>query len=204
MSVIKSHSVIYKDLYVVDGEEFEIPAGEKHFTTRLYKHLGIDYSKIYKMDMLAKTSFLGVELLNSKVDFSQYGDEEIGQVFGNSESSLFSDRLFEESYKVNESPSPAHFVYTLPNILMGEMAIRNKWYGDTILFVSKEFDEVNFAEQIFIQQKNGAKASVVGWVNVTGEQPDAQFWFIELNENSTVEDIQNELRKDYEQFKRRA
>ena len=40
---------------------------------------------------------------------------------------------FQETIQHADSyyPSPALFVYTLPNIVTGEIAIRNKYYGET-------------------------------------------------------------------------
>ena len=44
----------------------------------------------------------------------------------------------EHQEEVNkQKASPAVFVYTLPNIVIGEISIRNKWFGESAFFLMK-------------------------------------------------------------------
>jgi hypothetical protein len=61
-------------------------------------------------------------------------DDEVAMVFQSENGCLESD--VNHQLEVNKkSPSPAVFVYTLSNIVIGEISIRNKWYGESIFFI---------------------------------------------------------------------
>ena len=77
-----------------------------------------------------------------------FKDDEIALLFGNNHSSAETDIQFSNSYKDGNSASPALFVYTLPNILIGEIAIRNKWYGENLFTVYPKFNAELFEKNI--------------------------------------------------------
>ena len=90
---------------------------------------------------MSKIGIVGVELLKSQNDkIAQYADDQIALVFANKNSSAKTDLKFQKSYQEKNAPSPSLFVYTLPNILIGEIAIKNKWYGENIFTVAENFD----------------------------------------------------------------
>src|SRR4029078_5462829 len=99
------------------------------FLMSVYKRFGIDYPKFYKMDNLSKLGFLATEiLLNGNFDRNNYTANEVGIVFANANASLDADLNYWQSVK--NIPSPALFVYTLPNIVIGEICIRNGFKGE--------------------------------------------------------------------------
>ena len=54
----------------------------------------------------------------------------------NRSSSIHNDKLYLESIAGDEYfPSPSLFVYTLPNIVTGEIAIRNHYHGETSFYI---------------------------------------------------------------------
>ena len=75
-------------------------------------------------------------------------------------------------------PSPALFVYTLPNIVAGEMAIRNKLAGETSAFVLEKYDQ----EQLWALvreafQDRCTESAVVAWVDCPSDtQWEAEAW----------------------------
>src|SRR5205085_1455803 len=113
-----NHSIVHTD----DQED---PAA---FLKASYKHFQLNYPKFYKMDKLCQLAFLTSELLlkDNKIT-DKYSKEDISIVIENSSSSLEIDTEHQTtiSDSTNYFPSPAVFVYTLPNILIGEIAIRN-------------------------------------------------------------------------------
>lgn len=125
----------------------------------LYRALDLQYGKFHKMDNLSKLGFLGAESLLA-------GNEELKDtsvVLCNRSSSLESDRLFEST--LNDIPSPAQFVYTLPNIAVGEICIRHKIQGENSFLLTNEFDAsilIQAIEQTFIF--GGAKQCLGGWI----------------------------------------
>ena len=59
--------------------------------------------------------------------------EDRAVVFFNRSASLQADTAYQATIQDPDNfyPSPAAFVYTLPNIVTGEIAIRNKYFGET-------------------------------------------------------------------------
>lgn len=137
-----------------------------------YKYIAIDYPKFYKMDNLSKLSFIGWNLLKKELALTNYKDDEIHLIFANQTASTDTDLKFVESYE-NGNPSPSLFVYTLPNILTGELAIFEKWFGENCFFISESFNSELFEEQIKFALDKGAKACLVGWIEKSGNKNEA-------------------------------
>ena len=140
--------------------------------TELYRaHIG-DWPKFYKMDTLSKAGFVATELLLRKVGERRCGSEEFVRsraivLFG-STASLCADRNYQETIqdKENYYPSPALFVYTLPNIVTGEIAIRNHWRGETSFYVLEEPDASQMAFHLACSFQDAETESILaGWVD---------------------------------------
>ena len=94
------------------------------------------------MDSLSKMAFVASERL-----LEGYGERfvprnDVTVLFFNSSSSLAVDIDYQKTIQSNDDyyPSPSLFVYTLPNICAGEVAIRNKFCGETSFFVVEELE----------------------------------------------------------------
>ena len=88
------------------------------------------------MDNLSKLGWLASEvLLKNSFDKENYQPEEIGIVLANANSSLDKDIKYWES--VQDMASPSLFVYTLPNIVIGEICIRNHFKGENALYIPR-------------------------------------------------------------------
>ena len=105
------------------------------FIKSVYKHYNIKYGKFYKMDGLSKLGFLASELLLINEN-SNLLPEETAIILANSSSSLNTDIKYQKT--INDTPSPSVFVYTLPNIVIGEICIRNIIRGETIFFIQDD------------------------------------------------------------------
>ncbi len=146
-----------------------------------YKHFETDYPKFYKMDRLAQLGFLASELLVKNRQLSDtYGADQVGIVFSNASASLDADLGYFETVK--NIPSPAQFVYTLPNIVIGEISIRHRFKGENAFFVSEEFDPewmLFFVKDLFERKK--LKACICGWVELLEESYKAVLYLAELS-----------------------
>jgi 3-oxoacyl-[acyl-carrier-protein] synthase-1 len=140
--------------------------------TELYRaHIG-DWPKFFKMDTLSKAGFVASELLLKKIGERRCESDEFIQnraivLFG-STASLCADRNYQETIqdKDNYYPSPALFVYTLPNIVTGEIAIRNHWRGETSFYVLEEPDAAQMAFHLACAFQDGVTDSILaGWVD---------------------------------------
>jgi hypothetical protein len=138
------------------------------FLKSSYRQLNISYPKFFKMDNLCKLAFLSAEVLLKDAELlTRYPSEEIGMIIMNSSSSLETDEKHQESItdRGNYFPSPSVFVYTLPNIMTGEIAIRHKIKGENGVFISEKpdanliFTQVN---ELFARKRVGC--CIAGWV----------------------------------------
>ena len=143
MNYINSYCHISNDSVKINGEVSTAinSSSIDEITRELYLSLDLKYSKFHKIDQLSKIAFIGTELMKkADSEISNSGENDIALLFSNSKSSADTDIKFQESYKNGGIPSPSLFVYTLPNILIGEIAIRNKWYGENMFTISNVFD----------------------------------------------------------------
>ncbi len=156
--------------------------------TCLYKQEVGDYPKFYKMDGLCRLGFIASELIlkaEGKVRCQECDDRAI--VFFNRSSSISSDKKYLESIqdKDNYFPSPSVFVYTLPNIVTGEIAIRNHYHGETSFYILPSADGTQMEEVIeTVFQDCHIKSVLTGWIDYEDEEHfEASIALVELNEN---------------------
>jgi hypothetical protein len=150
------------------------------------------------MDAQCKLGFLCAEFAFKGTEFlTHYDLSKTAIVLSNSASSLETDRVHQHSIddKANYFPSPAVFVYTLPNITIGELAIKYKITGENAFFVSDELDAdllVNYTESLF---NNGTEAAMVGWVEVDRANFEAFIFLTEIEKNTNKNSIFKPLNK---------
>ena len=146
-------------------------AGHHSLLTSLYKQMIGNYPKFYKMDGLSRLGFVASEiLLNAEKGDT---DEERAIIFFNHSSSIASDRNYKESIKDKDNyfPSPSIFVYTLPNIVTGEIAIRNHFQGETSFFILPDKDEKMMEEILQASCRDAqSKSFLTGWIDYEDER----------------------------------
>lgn len=166
-----------------DKEVFSRNAEFNGFIKDLYRHLKIGYPKFFKMDRLSKLALVSSELLlTNRAITDDYTPENIGIYLANSASSLDTDRKHQETIENREDyfPSPSIFVYTLPNITIGEIAIKQKIKGTNLFFILDKFEASFFEEYISTQfELNKIETCLFGWVNVDEENYDAALFLAE-------------------------
>jgi hypothetical protein len=188
---------IIEDGVFLNGQKWMDLDGVEDKLTAVYHQLAPGYSKFYKMDKLSKASFLGVELLKTvEPAILSQADDEIGLLFSNSESSSDTDIQFRKSYQTDQLPSPSLFVYTLPNIAMGEIAIRNKWYGAHMFAVFPNFAPAYFTDYGAIMLAEDGELVIGGWVNVR-EKLDVMLFVLEKGSGEEGADLAENLRAIY-------
>lgn len=154
-------------------EELGKQEGKEHHSllTSLYKQMIGNYPKFYKMDGLSRLGFVASEiLLNAEKGET---DKERAIIFFNHSSSIASDRNYKESIndKDNYFPSPSIFVYTLPNIVTGEIAIRNHFHGETSFFILPDKDERMMEEILQASCRDAqSKSFLTGWIDYEDER----------------------------------
>lgn len=180
----------------------------KDLSNDIYSKFGIDYPKFHKMDNLSKLGFLSVELLLKDKDPGQkYRGDGIGIVFMNSASSLDSDRRHQDTLSNRDHyfPSPSVFVYTLPNVVIGEICIRHKFYGEGNFFISEKFNPdfiKGYIEELF--NSGAIQCCIAGWVELEGEDFESLVFLIEKQDKTDTGIINFEpdaIRNIYENLK---
>ena len=158
-------------------------AGHHSLLTSLYKQMIGNYPKFYKMDGLSRLGFVASEILlnaeKGETDVERREEEgerlleERAIIFFNHSSSIASDRNYKESIndKDNYFPSPSIFVYTLPNIVTGEIAIRNHFHGETSFFILPDKDERLMEEILQASCRDDqSKSFLTGWIDYEDER----------------------------------
>ena len=195
---ITSHCRIQNNQIILNGElVFEaLNDNFTDFSKQAYQHFKLNYLKFFKMDNLSKLAFVNCELLLRNVNLKEkYKPEDIAVFICNSASSLDTDRKHSESIsdRKNYFPSPSVFVYTLPNILVGEICIRNNFKGENSFFVFDTFESEFITAQVNqLLNDNKCKACVMGWVDFENEHADTLLCLIEKSEDENLLELTTE------------
>ena len=158
----------------LDNKEFIIDKEitQKGLLTELYKQIIGNYPKYYKMDGLCRLGFVASELLlkaeRDEGSFTEDTNKTRAIVFFNRSSSIVSDKKYLASIveKDNYFPSPSVFVYTLPNIVTGEIAIRNGYHGETSFYILPHKNELlmqDIIETTFMDEQT--TSILTGWLD---------------------------------------
>ncbi len=160
----------------------EDDAGGVDWLIRVYKYFAFDYPKFYRMDNLSRLGWLASELLLKEGFQKEYRPEDIGIVLCNRSSSLDTDIKYFKS--TTTIASPALFVYTLPNIVIGEISIRHHLKGENALFVAESFD-VNFVQQYVMGLFENASVElcICGWLEYFENDVEAALYLVGKAEN---------------------
>lgn len=170
--VSQTHSVrITQDEIIVDGNRLDVKSHGKEMLTEVYKTKIGDYPKFYKMDMLSRLAFIASELLIGCDEENDDHSNDRAVVLFNHSSSIIADRQYVKSIEIDDFfPSPAAFVYTLPNITTGEIALRNGYHGETSFYILVERNEKLMQRVIkstFIDRD--IKSVIGGWIDYPSE-----------------------------------
>lgn len=151
----------------------------------IYTFLNLQYPKFFKMDTLCKWVFIAAESLLKQEDGNLYeriDKTKIAVVLQTHDGCLEADRNYLKS--VESIPSPAQFVYTLPNVMLGEISIRHGFKGGQTCLVHDEFnaEELCFCVNEMMNKKE-TEACLCGWANVRGSEYDVCLYWIQKSTN---------------------
>lgn len=173
MAGIIHYSRLRNDTLIADGviiaglDKSEAKTTEERLNL-FYKKAGFNYLKFFKMDPFCKAGMLCLlpfaEYLHSHPRASEGGL----LLFTDSGCSMADEehiRLVTEA-----AASPAVFVYTLPNIVLGEWSIFSRWVGYGQCFMLSQFKATYLAERIAAFKSDFPQAPVVAsWLSVNDD-----------------------------------
>jgi hypothetical protein len=178
---ITSHILISENTAYKNGErvfQSNAPAATD-FLDELYRHGQLAYPKFHKMDHLCKLGILAADiLLKDSHHPARYAADETGMVLSNAQGSLDVDLKYAETMKTGASPSL--FVYTLPNIVIGEISIRHQFKGENAFFVFKAFNGnfiAGYVNGLFDSKL--VRCCICGWIDFLGEDYRALLMMVE-------------------------
>jgi hypothetical protein len=181
-AAISGHQVLVNKELVFEGKESETAP---HFLESAYANGQFNYPKFYKMDHLSKLGWVAAEyLLKSDAQtmerLKQLAPESVCILLMNASSSLDTDLRYYTT--VAQMASPSLFVYTLPNIVMGEICIRNGFKGENMFLVRDAFDAeaLHLHVQLMMSQP-GNEACICGWVEYLHDQYKSVLFLVENN-----------------------
>lgn len=153
------------------------------FIRLAYKSLNLDDRKFYKMDDLCKLGYVAAASLFAKNGGTTgYLPGEVGLILANASSSLDTDLKHQRLIDTlgDQEASPAVFVYTLPNVVMGELCIRYKIQGENTFFISDRYQESFIREYaLSVMRKQKLRACLIGWCELLGNRYEARFDWLE-------------------------
>lgn len=180
---IQNNEIVLNETSVFKTE----PTDFADFAKQAYRNFEMQYPKFFKMDALSKLAFLGSELLLSPITSVSEEENNIALVLTNKSSSLDTDVKYQESIsdKENYYPSPAVFVYTLPNICLGEISIRHQLKSENSFFIFDAFNAefmTNYSN--ILLNTNKADQVLCGWVEYFNDNYKAFLCVISKEENT--------------------
>ena len=195
-NIISKYCIIKPHEVIVDGKS-EFTDEEKSefgtFMKSIYKQYDVKYPKYFKMDNLCKVAFIASEIvLKGNEHIKELDPTKVGVILQNSHSSIDTDTKYNDTIKdkSNYFPSPAVFVYTLPNVMIGEICIRNKFQGENTCFIAKQFDP-EFVTGYVSKLLNSGKidACITGWADYIDGEYNAMMFLVEKNKENKKDSI---------------
>ena len=156
------------NIIYINDIKYELEDISGNILDNFYRKEKISYLKFFKMDSLSKAGFIVSELMLREAGFDiETPKKDMAIILCNRSSSSDDDLLYLQSIKDKDNyfPSPSVFVYTLPNIVAGEIAIRNKIFGETSFYISE-----NYSKEMMLRQVNNILSNqsvnyvLFGWV----------------------------------------
>lgn len=156
------------------------------FAKAIYQHYEMSYSKFHKMDALSKLGFLAADLLLDGIDRTALTPNQTAMICANKSSSLRTDTNYQAT--IHDIASPAVFVYTLANIVLGEIAIKNDIKGESLFFVQDTFDTNFFSSYLpVLFSSSNTKLCVAGWIEMdAAESFEADLYLISEEVSDTI------------------
>lgn len=135
--------------------------------TEIFKKYLADGSRFFKMDLYSRLAYVGTTLL-AKDALEDAGSEDRALVIFTQNGSVLADRKHLSTFSNPDEffPSPAVFINTLPNVVLGEIAVKNSIKGETTLVLLPDRDET--AMQRIIEATVAAtrpSVLICGWVD---------------------------------------
>lgn len=160
------------------------------FLQALYQQVHPAYPKWYKMDKLSQLGLLAAELLLQSVDLAATGPFGRAIVLQSAHGCLDTDLRFVA--QLDDIPSPATFVYTLPNIVIGEISIKFDCKGEQAMLLCEKPDAAMleaYVHSLFAEGHTGL--CLCGWLDAFDESLSATMLAVATGEGEQAFNKEN-------------
>lgn len=189
---VKAAVTLSDDQVTLNGEPVAIQQEEgKSWLANIYYSLGVQYPKFFKMDNLCKAGFLASEMLMGKLgSVPEEPKRDWSVILMSHSGSLDDDTAYQETIQSSDNyfPSPAVFVYTLSNIVTGEIAIRHKLMGESSCFITEKYDvqtAYELAQNGFLPEK-GITHMIFGWCEYMDGHTDVRMFVLTTDATDAI------------------
>jgi hypothetical protein len=180
--ILRKNRVVHNGSTIFESDETTVSG----FLTAIYRHVGISYPKFHKMDNLSKLGFLAAEVLLRHRNLKEkYEGDKIGILLSNAASSIDTDRNHQQSInnRLDYFPSPSVFVYTLANIVIGEISIRHGFFGEGTFFIEESFNPVRMHDYVSqLLEEEVVHCCVTGWVELDRDRCEAALYLVQKSD----------------------
>jgi hypothetical protein len=187
---IKKYCTLLPGIVSVNGKkltDIDIQESLEKSIVQTYRNLGMDYIKFFKMDILSKLAILAAESILRETELYNIDDNDnVAVVLANASSSLIADARYQQTITNPENyfPSPSLFVYTLPNIAIGEICIKHKIYGENVFLISQNFDsDILYFYVNALFENTDTMSCLTGWVECNETTYEAFLLLVEKGTN---------------------
>ncbi|MBR3291869.1 MAG: hypothetical protein IKI66_06775 [Bacteroidales bacterium] len=155
----------------IDGQAVPLENRGSALITEIFKKHLADGSRFFKMDLYSRLAYAATSLL-AKDALEGYDPEDLALIIFTQNGSVMADRKHLSTFSDPEDffPSPAVFINTLPNVVLGEIAVKNNIKGETTLVLLPHRDEAAM-NRIIEATVSATRPSVMlcGWVDCDAE-----------------------------------
>lgn len=166
------HSVsISPDSAFVDGVRLPVASHGQALLTELFRSRLADSQKFYKMDVFSRLVFVAAGML-LKEGFDGFEPTGTAAILFNGSSSIVADRQHLGTFQSSEGfyPSPSVFLYTLPNVVIGEVAAAFGIKGETTFIILPEKNEAMMKTVVDATLAATAPSAIItGWADCSSE-----------------------------------
>jgi len=186
--------------FTVDGKELASSTGDiDQDLTNAWAAMKVELPRFVRMDRNSKlVSIAAAPFFTAEGIITKYPKDRIGMVIMGTHGSMETDQRYLDQLLAENHASPGLFVYTLPNIAMGELSIQHGLHGSGLCLLSEAPDvgQLRDACEILLRDHD-MEAVICGWANIFAGSAVATFMVVTTGkegnwDNDELERIFNE------------
>ncbi len=167
--------------FTVDGKLFAEPTGSPDTDlNNAWSSLGIELPRFPRMDRSSKLVAIGGSAFFIEGGaLAGHSKDTIGMVIMGTHGSMDTDLKYQTQLDADNHAGPGMFVYTLPNIAMGEFSIQHGLHGSGLCLLNNALDLAQMREACeILLHEHGMESVICGWSDIFADQATATFMVV--------------------------